>query len=140
MPLFYMAIIVEMSSFIHPTCCVKFKGDIFIHDLIWHCERIVKIDCFIFFLLNLSSSCVFTLFVSSVLFSMTVRELVVSAGESVEVTLPRNEVELNAFVVPASAGKNHDIIIQTVVVYHQETNWKLVTQTFPYLCVIVINM
>uniref|UniRef100_A0A8C7G502 KIAA0319 like n=1 Tax=Oncorhynchus kisutch TaxID=8019 RepID=A0A8C7G502_ONCKI len=33
---------------------------------------------------------------------MTVRELVVSAGESVEVTLPRNEVELNAFVVPAS--------------------------------------
>uniref|UniRef100_A0A8C7TEM0 KIAA0319 like n=1 Tax=Oncorhynchus mykiss TaxID=8022 RepID=A0A8C7TEM0_ONCMY len=33
--------------------------------------------------------------------SMTVRELVVSAGESVEVTLPRNEVELNAFVVPA---------------------------------------
>uniref|UniRef100_A0A8C8D2Q8 PKD domain-containing protein n=1 Tax=Oncorhynchus tshawytscha TaxID=74940 RepID=A0A8C8D2Q8_ONCTS len=34
------------------------------------------------------------------LVSMTVRELVVSAGESVEVTLPRNEVELNAFVVP----------------------------------------
>uniref|UniRef100_UPI0037E966A0 dyslexia-associated protein KIAA0319-like protein n=1 Tax=Semicossyphus pulcher TaxID=241346 RepID=UPI0037E966A0 len=29
-----------------------------------------------------------------------VRELVVSAGESVEVTLPRNTVELNAFVVP----------------------------------------
>lgn len=29
------------------------------------------------------------------------RELVVSAGESVEVTLPRNAVELNAFVVPA---------------------------------------
>ncbi|XP_032391205.1 dyslexia-associated protein KIAA0319-like protein isoform X1 [Etheostoma spectabile] len=29
-----------------------------------------------------------------------VRELVVSAGVSVEVTLPRNEVELNAFVVP----------------------------------------
>lgn len=28
------------------------------------------------------------------------RELVVSAGESVEVTLPRNEVELNAFVIP----------------------------------------
>lgn len=32
--------------------------------------------------------------------SPAVRELVVSAGESVEVTLPRNEVELNAFVVP----------------------------------------
>ncbi|CDQ65131.1 unnamed protein product [Oncorhynchus mykiss] len=33
--------------------------------------------------------------------TQAVRELVVSAGESVEVTLPRNEVELNAFVVPA---------------------------------------
>ncbi|MEQ2190820.1 hypothetical protein XENOCAPTIV_011247 [Xenoophorus captivus] len=33
-------------------------------------------------------------------FILTVKELVVSAGESVEVTLPRNEVELNAFVVP----------------------------------------
>ncbi|XP_053303019.1 dyslexia-associated protein KIAA0319-like protein isoform X3 [Pleuronectes platessa] len=31
-----------------------------------------------------------------------VRELVVSAGESVEVTLPRSSVELNAFVVPTS--------------------------------------
>ncbi|XP_060798918.1 dyslexia-associated protein KIAA0319-like protein [Neoarius graeffei] len=30
-----------------------------------------------------------------------VKELVVSAGENVEVTLPRSEVELNAFVVPA---------------------------------------
>uniref|UniRef100_A0A6Q2X2K4 PKD domain-containing protein n=1 Tax=Esox lucius TaxID=8010 RepID=A0A6Q2X2K4_ESOLU len=38
--------------------------------------------------------------VNSVVY-MTVRELVVSAGESVEVTLPRSEVELNAFVVPA---------------------------------------
>ncbi|XP_038821954.1 dyslexia-associated protein KIAA0319-like protein isoform X1 [Salvelinus namaycush] len=33
--------------------------------------------------------------------TQAVRELVVSAGESVEVTLPLNEVELNAFVVPA---------------------------------------
>uniref|UniRef100_A0A4W5KJV9 KIAA0319 like n=1 Tax=Hucho hucho TaxID=62062 RepID=A0A4W5KJV9_9TELE len=42
------------------------------------------------------------------LVSMTVRELVVSAGESVEVTLPRNEVELNAFVVPApQRGTNY---------------------------------
>ncbi|XP_028452755.1 dyslexia-associated protein KIAA0319-like protein [Perca flavescens] len=32
--------------------------------------------------------------------TQAVRELVVSAGESVEVTLPRNKVELNAFVVP----------------------------------------
>ncbi|XP_051527354.1 dyslexia-associated protein KIAA0319-like protein isoform X2 [Myxocyprinus asiaticus] len=38
-----------------------------------------------------------------------VRELVVSAGNSVEVTLPRNEVELNAFVVPAPrSGTNYD--------------------------------
>ncbi|XP_039977824.1 dyslexia-associated protein KIAA0319-like protein [Xiphias gladius] len=32
--------------------------------------------------------------------TQAVRELVVSAGQSVEVTLPRSEVELNAFVVP----------------------------------------
>lgn len=31
---------------------------------------------------------------------VSVRELVVSAGKNVEVTLPRSEVELNAFVVP----------------------------------------
>ncbi|KAI2652883.1 Dyslexia-associated protein KIAA0319-like protein [Labeo rohita] len=37
-----------------------------------------------------------------------VRELVVSAGKNVEVTLPRNEVELNAFVVPAPpSGANY---------------------------------
>uniref|UniRef100_A0A8C1RQ22 Si:ch211-193k19.1 n=1 Tax=Cyprinus carpio TaxID=7962 RepID=A0A8C1RQ22_CYPCA len=40
--------------------------------------------------------------------SLTVRELVVSAGNNVEVTLPRNEVELNAFVVPAPpTGANY---------------------------------
>lgn len=33
-------------------------------------------------------------------FFITVRELVVSAGESVEVTLPLNEVKLYAYVVP----------------------------------------
>ncbi|XP_061110755.1 dyslexia-associated protein KIAA0319-like protein [Conger conger] len=33
--------------------------------------------------------------------TQAMRELVVSAGNSVEVTLPRNEVELNAFVLPA---------------------------------------
>ncbi|KAL0962449.1 hypothetical protein UPYG_G00340140 [Umbra pygmaea] len=38
-----------------------------------------------------------------------VRELVVSAGESVEVTLPRNEVELNAFVLPdAPPGTSYE--------------------------------
>lgn len=35
-------------------------------------------------------------------FPATVRDLVVSAGNSVEVTLPRSEVELNAFVLPLS--------------------------------------
>lgn len=35
------------------------------------------------------------------------RELVVSAGESVEVTLPRNEVELNAFVIPTPPEGKH---------------------------------
>lgn len=34
-------------------------------------------------------------------FSLSVmKELVVSAGDSVEVTLPKNEVQLNAFVLP----------------------------------------
>ncbi|XP_036371888.1 dyslexia-associated protein KIAA0319-like protein [Megalops cyprinoides] len=33
--------------------------------------------------------------------TQAVRELVVSAGKSVEVTLPRSEVELNAYVLPA---------------------------------------
>ncbi|XP_061597084.1 dyslexia-associated protein KIAA0319-like protein [Cololabis saira] len=37
----------------------------------------------------------------------SVRELVVSAGENVEVTLPRNEVELNAFVVPTPPPGTH---------------------------------
>lgn len=51
-------------------------------------------------------------FSDPVLFSVTgkTRELVVSAGESVEVTLPRNAVELNAFVVPApTEGKAEEI-------------------------------
>ncbi|KAA0710348.1 Dyslexia-associated protein KIAA0319-like protein [Triplophysa tibetana] len=39
---------------------------------------------------------------------LRLRELVVSAGQNVEVTLPRSEVELNAFVVPASpSGTNY---------------------------------
>jgi len=42
-----------------------------------------------------------------------VRELVVSAGQSVEVTLPRNEVELNVFVVlPPPPGKTVEILDQ----------------------------
>uniref|UniRef100_A0A665WCG9 PKD domain-containing protein n=1 Tax=Echeneis naucrates TaxID=173247 RepID=A0A665WCG9_ECHNA len=55
----------------------------------------------------LSPSCEFICFLLTVLEVFLVGmatlrspELVVSAGKSVEVTLPRNEVELNAFVVP----------------------------------------
>ncbi|XP_051520354.1 dyslexia-associated protein KIAA0319-like protein [Myxocyprinus asiaticus] len=39
--------------------------------------------------------------------AVIVRQLVVSAGNSVEVTLPRNEVELNAFVVPAPPSETN---------------------------------
>ncbi|KAK7138600.1 hypothetical protein R3I93_015898 [Phoxinus phoxinus] len=43
-----------------------------------------------------------------------VRELVVSAGKNVEVTLPRSEVELNAFVVPdPPSGANYDWRLRT---------------------------
>jgi len=36
-----------------------------------------------------------------------IKELVVSAGNSVQITLPKNEVQLNAFVLPEpDAGKN----------------------------------
>nr|XP_020453004.1 dyslexia-associated protein KIAA0319-like protein homolog [Monopterus albus]XP_020453005.1 dyslexia-associated protein KIAA0319-like protein homolog [Monopterus albus]XP_020453006.1 dyslexia-associated protein KIAA0319-like protein homolog [Monopterus albus]XP_020453007.1 dyslexia-associated protein KIAA0319-like protein homolog [Monopterus albus]XP_020453008.1 dyslexia-associated protein KIAA0319-like protein homolog [Monopterus albus]XP_020453009.1 dyslexia-associated protein KIAA0319-lik len=50
-----------------------------------------------------------------------VRELVVSAGESVEVTLPRNEVELNAYVVPTPPpGTNYAF------------DWRLITHPKDY--------
>ncbi|XP_042362244.1 dyslexia-associated protein KIAA0319-like protein [Plectropomus leopardus] len=50
-----------------------------------------------------------------------VRELVVSAGESVEVTLPRNDIELNAFVVPTpSPGTNYAF------------DWRLITHPKDY--------
>ncbi|XP_029919219.1 dyslexia-associated protein KIAA0319-like protein [Myripristis murdjan] len=53
--------------------------------------------------------------------TQAVRELVVSAGESVEVTLPRNEVELNAFVVPAEKpGTNYAF------------DWRLITHPKDY--------
>uniref|UniRef100_A0A671LM11 Dyslexia-associated protein KIAA0319-like protein n=1 Tax=Sinocyclocheilus anshuiensis TaxID=1608454 RepID=A0A671LM11_9TELE len=53
--------------------------------------------------------------------SLAVRELVVSAGKNVEVTLPRNEVELNAFVVPAPpSGANYAF------------NWRLRTHPKDY--------
>lgn len=54
------------------------------------------------------------------------KELVVSAGDSVEVTLPKNEVQLNAFVLPeppprkASLGillRAWDVKRQTVIMY-----------------------
>uniref|UniRef100_H2M1C1 KIAA0319 like n=1 Tax=Oryzias latipes TaxID=8090 RepID=H2M1C1_ORYLA len=51
----------------------------------------------------------------------TVKELVVSAGESVEVTLPRNEVELNAFVLPTPPpGTNYAF------------DWRLITHPKDY--------
>ncbi|KAM9838581.1 dyslexia-associated protein KIAA0319-like protein [Aulostomus maculatus] len=49
-----------------------------------------------------------------------VKELVVSAGKSVEVTLPRSEVELNAFVVPSSPGTNYKF------------DWRLITHPKDY--------
>ncbi|XP_072227286.1 dyslexia-associated protein KIAA0319-like protein [Leuresthes tenuis] len=50
-----------------------------------------------------------------------VKDLVVSAGESVEVTLPRSEVELNAFVVPTPpAGTNYAF------------EWRLITHPKDY--------
>ncbi|XP_053189853.1 dyslexia-associated protein KIAA0319-like protein isoform X2 [Scomber japonicus] len=53
--------------------------------------------------------------------TQSVRELVVSAGESVEVTLPRNEVELNAFVVPTPpSGSNYAF------------DWRLITHPKDY--------
>ncbi|KAM7384564.1 hypothetical protein PAMA_011769 [Pampus argenteus] len=50
-----------------------------------------------------------------------VRELVVSAGESVEVTLPLNEVELNAFVVPTPPPDTNYIF-----------DWRLITHPKDY--------
>uniref|UniRef100_A0A8C7ZUU1 KIAA0319-like n=1 Tax=Oryzias sinensis TaxID=183150 RepID=A0A8C7ZUU1_9TELE len=52
---------------------------------------------------------------------LAVKELVVSAGESVEVTLPRNEVELNAFVLPTPPpGTNYAF------------DWRLITHPKDY--------
>ncbi|KAK2830621.1 hypothetical protein Q5P01_018552 [Channa striata] len=53
--------------------------------------------------------------------TQAVRELVVSAGSSVEVTLPRNEVELNAFVIPTPAP-------ETVYAF----DWRLITHPKDY--------
>jgi hypothetical protein len=40
-----------------------------------------------------------------------VKELVVSAGKSVQITLPKNEVQLNAYVLQdPPEGKNHFIL------------------------------
>lgn len=54
--------------------------------------------------------------------SVTVRELVVSAGESVEVTLPRSEVELNAYVVPTPPqGEAPGRVCKIPQLYYLET-------------------
>eukprot|EP00064_Thunnus_orientalis_P016744 superscaffoldBa00003388_g16815 len=59
--------------------------------------------------------------VSDSVFTTAVRELVVSAGESVEVTLPRNEVELNAFVVPTPPSETNYAF-----------DWRLITHPKDY--------
>lgn len=51
-----------------------------------------------------------------------VRPLVVSAGESVEVTLPRNEVELNAYVVPTPPEGTKNYVF----------DWRLITHPKDY--------
>ncbi|XP_072304393.1 dyslexia-associated protein KIAA0319-like protein [Eucyclogobius newberryi] len=51
-----------------------------------------------------------------------VRPLVVSAGNSVEVTLPRNEVELNAYVVPTPPEGTKDYVF----------DWRLITHPKDY--------
>uniref|UniRef100_A0A8C5G3F6 PKD domain-containing protein n=1 Tax=Gouania willdenowi TaxID=441366 RepID=A0A8C5G3F6_GOUWI len=63
----------------------------------------------------------FPLRVPDCMFFPVVRDLVVSAGESVEVTLPRNQVELNAFVVPPTLpGTNYAY------------DWRLITHPKDY--------
>ncbi|XP_027720297.1 dyslexia-associated protein KIAA0319-like protein homolog [Vombatus ursinus] len=62
-----------------------------------------------------------TSFPSTVSSTPGIKELVVSAGDSVEMTLPKNEVQLNAFVIPApEEGK----------IYSYE--WKLITHPTNY--------
>ncbi|CAL9690918.1 unnamed protein product [Knipowitschia caucasica] len=51
-----------------------------------------------------------------------VRTLVVSAGESKEVTLPRNEVELDAYVVPTPLEGSKDFVF----------DWRLITHPKDY--------
>ncbi|XP_068924012.1 dyslexia-associated protein KIAA0319-like protein homolog isoform X1 [Petaurus breviceps papuanus] len=62
-----------------------------------------------------------TSFPSTVAPTPGIKELVVSAGDSVEMTLPKNEVQLNAFAIPApEKGK----------IYSYE--WKLITHPTNY--------
>lgn len=62
----------------------------------------------------------------NVLFFITVRELVVSAGKSVEVTLPLNEVKLYAYVVPngETNGTLYEIIMQFIT-FISSVSWHL---------------
>lgn len=48
------------------------------------------------------------------------RELVVSAGENVEVTLPRNGVELNAFVVPTPPNGTNYAFDWRLITHHKD--------------------
>lgn len=54
--------------------------------------------------------------------TVVVRPLVVSAGENVEVTLPRNEVELNAYVLPAPPEGTKNYVF----------DWRLITHPKDY--------
>lgn len=52
-----------------------------------------------------------------------VKELTVSAGDNIQVMLPKNEVELNAFVVPPpSTGELNGLAIQEMLTHYQPVN------------------
>lgn len=47
------------------------------------------------------------------------KELVVSAGDNIQVMLPKNEVELNAFVVPPPpTGELNGLAIQEMLTHY----------------------
>lgn len=64
---------------------------------------------------------------------VTARELVVSAGNNVEVTLPSSEVELNAFVVPAPPSGNIATCIALICLNHLLFRSIVYTYLFIYL-------
>uniref|UniRef100_A0A8C7ZXB9 KIAA0319-like n=1 Tax=Oryzias sinensis TaxID=183150 RepID=A0A8C7ZXB9_9TELE len=86
------------------------------HRPIWRSYKLVCIRSFGQYLIQS-----FSVRLRDSLCFLAVKELVVSAGESVEVTLPRNEVELNAFVLPTPPpGTNYAF------------DWRLITHPKDY--------